>query len=114
MAVILGEADGLVGLDLGFEIVAVVILGLVERRRGGGDLRREQRLGGLQRVDLFAAVDAGEGQQRGRFSGPGEERAAAERGRLRAQKADNGTWLSSKNWVDEYQRNKHKRAKKPK
>ncbi|HZP14859.1 MAG TPA: Fic family protein, partial [Nocardioides sp.] len=37
-------------------------------------------------------------------------RAAAERGRLRAQKADNGTWLSSKNWVAEYQRNKHKRA----
>lgn len=38
-------------------------------------------------------------------------RAAAERGRLRAQKADNGTWLSSKNWVAEYQRNKHKRAR---
>jgi len=37
-------------------------------------------------------------------------RAAAERGRLRAQKADNGTWLSSKNWVAEYQRNKHKRV----
>lgn len=40
-------------------------------------------------------------------------RAAAERGRLRAQKADNGTWLSSKNWVAEYQRNKHRRAKPP-
>ncbi len=38
-------------------------------------------------------------------------RAAAERGRLRAQKADNGTWLSSKNWVAEYQRNKHTRVK---
>jgi len=38
-------------------------------------------------------------------------RAAAERGRLRAQKADNGTWLSSKNWVAEYQRNKHERVK---
>lgn len=38
-------------------------------------------------------------------------RAAAERGRLRAQKTDNGAWLSSKNWVAEYQRNKHKRAK---
>ncbi len=37
-------------------------------------------------------------------------RAAAERGRLRAQKADNGTWLSSKNWVAVYQRNKHKRV----
>ena len=40
-------------------------------------------------------------------------RAAAERGRLRAQKSDNGTWLSSKKWVAEYQRNKHKRAKPP-
>jgi len=37
-------------------------------------------------------------------------RAAAERGRLRAQKTDNGAWLSSKNWVAEYQRNKHRRA----
>lgn len=37
-------------------------------------------------------------------------RAAAERGRLRAQKSENGSWLSSKNWIDEYQRNKHKRA----
>ena len=38
-------------------------------------------------------------------------RAAAERGRLRAQKSDNGTWLSSRNWVEEYQRNKHRRVK---
>jgi Fic family protein len=38
-------------------------------------------------------------------------RAAAERGRLRAQKADNGTWLSSKNWVAEYQSSKHRRVK---
>ncbi len=37
-------------------------------------------------------------------------RAAAERGRLRAQKTDSGAWLSSKNWVAEYQRNKHRRA----
>ena len=36
-------------------------------------------------------------------------RAAAERGRLRAQKSANGTWLSSRNWVADYQRNKHKR-----
>ncbi|MBA3742594.1 Fic family protein [Sporichthya sp.] len=36
-------------------------------------------------------------------------RAAAERGRLRAQKSDNGTWLSSKKWVEDYQRDKHKR-----
>ena len=28
-----------------------------------------------------------------------------------AQKADNGTWLSSKNWVAEYQRNKHQRIR---
>ena len=41
---------------------------------------------------------------------PTSLRVAVERGRLRAQKADNGIWLSSKNWVDEYQRNKHKRA----
>lgn len=40
-------------------------------------------------------------------------RAAAERGRLRAQKTDSGAWLSSKNWVAEYQRNKHKRTKRP-
>lgn len=40
-------------------------------------------------------------------------RAAAERGRLRAQKLDNGTWLSSKNWVADYQKNKHKRAGRP-
>ncbi|BAK36590.1 hypothetical protein MLP_35760 [Microlunatus phosphovorus NM-1] len=42
---------------------------------------------------------------------PTSLRVAVERARLRAQKADNGIWLSSKNWVDEYQRNKHKRAK---
>lgn len=36
-------------------------------------------------------------------------RAAIERGRLRAQKSDNGTWLSSKQWVADYQKNKHKR-----
>lgn len=39
-------------------------------------------------------------------------RAAAERGRLRAQKSDNGTWLSSKKWVADYQRSKHKRTSK--
>ncbi len=39
-------------------------------------------------------------------------RAAAERGRLRAQKSDNGTWLSSKKWVADYQENKHKRTTK--
>lgn len=37
-------------------------------------------------------------------------RAAAERGRLRAQKWDNGTWLSSKNWVEDYQKTKHQRT----
>ncbi len=40
-------------------------------------------------------------------------RAAAERGRLRAQKSENGTWLSSKKWVADYQKNKHKRAGGP-
>lgn len=39
-------------------------------------------------------------------------RAAAERGRLRAQKSANGTWLSSKRWVEDYQKNKHKRTNK--
>ncbi len=39
-------------------------------------------------------------------------RAAAERGRLRAQKSDNGTWLSSKKWVEDYRRDKHKRINK--
>ncbi len=37
-------------------------------------------------------------------------RAAAERGRLRAQKLDNGMWLSSKNWVADYQESKHQRG----
>lgn len=36
-------------------------------------------------------------------------RAAVERGRLRAQKTESGAWLSSRNWVAEYQRNKHRR-----
>lgn len=39
----------------------------------------------------------------------GALRAAAERGRLRAQKAPNGAWLSSKQWVEDYQRDRHKR-----
>lgn len=37
-------------------------------------------------------------------------RAAAERGRLRAQKSPNGTWLSSRNWVEEYRASKYQRA----
>jgi Fic family protein len=40
-------------------------------------------------------------------------RAAAERGRLRAQKSDNGTWQSSKKWVADYQASKHQRMAKP-
>jgi Fic family protein len=40
-------------------------------------------------------------------------RAAADRGRLRAQKLDNGTWLSSRKWVADYQTNKYRRAGKP-
>jgi hypothetical protein len=39
-------------------------------------------------------------------------RAAAERGRLRAQKSDNGKWQSSKKWVADYQQSKHKRTTK--
>jgi hypothetical protein len=37
-------------------------------------------------------------------------RAAAELGRLRAQKSPNGTWLSSRNWVEEYRASKYQRA----
>ena len=36
-------------------------------------------------------------------------RAAAERGRLKAQRDDHGQWRSSKAWVDEYRRGRHKR-----
>jgi hypothetical protein len=39
-------------------------------------------------------------------------RAAAERGRLRARKSPNGTWMSSKYWVADYQGTKHKRSAK--
>lgn len=42
----------------------------------------------------------------------GYPRAAAERGRLKAQKTANGTWLSSRNWVDDYQRSRYKRTPK--
>lgn len=38
-------------------------------------------------------------------------RAAAERGRLRAQKTESGTWLSSKRWVADYQASKHQRRR---
>lgn len=38
-------------------------------------------------------------------------RTAAERGRLRAQKSQNGLWLSSKKWVEEYQNSKHQRTR---
>lgn len=44
---------------------------------------------------------------------PAGLRVAAERGRLRAQKTDNGNWLSSKNWVADYQESKQKRTAKP-
>jgi hypothetical protein len=39
-------------------------------------------------------------------------RAAAERGRLRAQKSDSGIWLSSRKWLADYVKNKHKRSDK--
>lgn len=44
---------------------------------------------------------------------PAGLRVAAERGRLRAQKTDNGKWLSLKNWVADYQESKQKRTAKP-
>jgi Fic family protein len=40
-------------------------------------------------------------------------RVAAIRGRLRAQKMPDGTWLSSKNWVSEYQNQKYRRSNPP-
>ncbi len=40
-------------------------------------------------------------------------RAAAERGRLKAQKTLGGARLSSKNWVTDFQANKHKRTLQP-
>jgi len=36
-------------------------------------------------------------------------RAAAERGRLRAQRDDRGQWRSTRNWVDEYRASRYKR-----
>lgn len=36
-------------------------------------------------------------------------RAAAERGRLRAQRDERGQWRSSRNWVDDYRQSRHKR-----
>jgi Fic family protein len=38
-------------------------------------------------------------------------RVAATRGRLRAQKSPTGNWLSSKNWLDDYQALKYRRHK---
>jgi Fic family protein len=38
-------------------------------------------------------------------------RAAAERGRLRAQKSAGGAWLSSKKWVADYEKSKYKRTR---
>lgn len=37
-------------------------------------------------------------------------RAAAERGRLRAQKSDSGIWLSSKHWLEDYEQSKYQRT----
>jgi Fic family protein len=39
-------------------------------------------------------------------------RVAAMRGRLRAVKADDGTWRSSKNWVDQYRATRYQRTNK--
>jgi len=38
-------------------------------------------------------------------------RAAAERGRLRAQRGPDGQWRSSKAWIEEYRASKYKRSK---
>ena len=55
----LGQAFGLFGFDfaLGFEIELFVVIGFLDLRRRGSRLRREQRLGRLQRMHLFAAID---------------------------------------------------------
>ncbi len=47
---------GLVGLDLVFEQLFLVV-GLLGLGRRGSGLRREQRLGGLERMHLLAAID---------------------------------------------------------
>ena len=57
---IVGQPFGLFGFDLGFGFDVerlFVVIGFLDLRRGGGSLRRQQRLGGFQRVHLFAAVD---------------------------------------------------------
>src|SRR6202043_4018882 len=57
---ILGEPFGLVGLHLrfGFDVERLVVVeGFLSLRRESCSLRRQQRLGGLQRVHLFAAID---------------------------------------------------------
>ncbi|MDN5852185.1 MAG: Fic family protein [Actinomycetia bacterium] len=38
-------------------------------------------------------------------------RTAAVRGRLRAQKQPNGTWMSSRNWVDDYLQTRYRRGR---
>jgi hypothetical protein len=38
-------------------------------------------------------------------------RAAAERGRLRAQRDERGQWRSSRNWVDEYRSSRYRRER---
>ncbi|MBB4963020.1 Fic family protein [Saccharothrix violaceirubra] len=40
-------------------------------------------------------------------------RVASMRGRLRAIKGDDGLWRSSRNWVDEYRQNRHRRLNGP-
>lgn len=42
----------------------------------------------------------------------GALRAAAERGRLRARKSDSGIWLSSRKWLADYEKDKHKHRNK--
>lgn len=40
-------------------------------------------------------------------------RAAAQRGRLRAVKGQDGQWRSTKNWIEEYQANRYRRNRDP-
>jgi len=53
------QALGLFGFDFrfGFDIELFVVIGFLDLRRRSRGLRRKQRLGRLQRMHLFAAID---------------------------------------------------------
>src|SRR5207237_1041437 len=55
---LVGQSFGLFGLDFALDIEGLfLVIGFLDLGRGGRGLRREQGLGRLQRVHLFAAVD---------------------------------------------------------